>query len=64
MFRKNKQEIYNLKTANQKFSDDVLINSEFKSGKWRLFYVPDMICDNLKNLVEMYMNSRTTLFSH
>lgn len=61
MFRKNKQEIYNLKTANQKFSD---INLEFKSGKWRLFYVPDMICDNLKNLVEMYMNSRTTLFSH
>ena len=39
------------KTANQRFSDDVLINSEIKSGKWRHFYVPDMICNDLKKIV-------------
>ena len=36
---------------NQRFSDDVLINSGIKSGKWRQFYVPDMICDDLKKII-------------
>ena len=36
---------------NQRFSDDVLINSGIKSGKWRQLCVPDMICDDLKKIV-------------
>ena len=39
------------RTANQRFSDDVLINSEIKNGKWRQFYVPEMICDDLRKIV-------------
>ena len=48
---KNKQDIYNKKNANQKFSDDVHINSEIRSGKLRKFCVSNMICGNLKEIV-------------
>ena len=37
--------------TNQRFSDDVLINSEIKNRKWRHFYVPNMICDDMKKIV-------------
>ena len=39
------------RTANPRFSDEFLINSEIKNGKWRQFYVPDMTCDDLKKIV-------------
>ena len=37
--------------TNQRFSDDVLINSEIKNRKWRHFYVPNMICDDMKKII-------------
>ena len=39
------------RTANQRFSDDVFINSEIKNGKWRQFFVSKMICDDLRKIV-------------
>ena len=37
--------------ANQRFSDDILINFKIKNRKWRQFHVPDMICDDIKKIV-------------
>ena len=39
-------------TANQNFSDDVLINSEIKQGKWKDLYVDGMPIGELRDLIE------------
>ena len=40
-------------TTNQRFSNDILINSDIKSRKWRVIYAPDsrMTCDNLEQII-------------
>ena len=41
------------KKTHQCFSDDVIINSEIKTGNWKDFYVPktDMQLDDLKEII-------------
>jgi len=39
------------KTANQNFSDDVLVNSEIKNGAWRQYFVEDMTFGELTMLM-------------